>query len=77
MPEKLELTDHTSSVYCVCFSHDDTFIASSSADGSVKIWDLLTGEVRKTFRSTGNQLKLLKFKKKIIIRFFFEPFGFH
>jgi WD40 repeat protein len=37
--EALTLRGHTDSVLCVAFSPDGHYIASSSKDGTVKIWD--------------------------------------
>src|SRR5262249_19955922 len=37
------LTGHAHRVWCVTFSPDDTLIASTSDDGSMRIWERATG----------------------------------
>jgi len=41
-------TGHTSDVYRCCFSPDGQQLASTSQDGSVRIWNVATGELVKT-----------------------------
>ncbi|KAJ7770300.1 WD40-repeat-containing domain protein [Mycena maculata] len=43
--QERKLFGHTRSVTCVAFSPDDTRIGSSSKDGTMKVWDRLTGSV--------------------------------
>lgn len=42
------LTGHTSDVYRCCFSRDGCQLASTSQDGSVRLWNVATGELVKT-----------------------------
>ena len=37
---------HVGPVYTVAFSPDDTYLASGGADGTVRIWDLATGQAQ-------------------------------
>jgi len=39
---------HTSDVYRCCFSHDGEQLATTSQDGSVRLWDVATGKQVKT-----------------------------
>jgi hypothetical protein len=43
---------HKNSVTSVAFSPDGTTLASSSADGSIRLWDLSTGRCLATLLST-------------------------
>ena len=45
------LQGHTSVVWSVCFSPDGQTLTSSSADGTIKLWDVQTGACLKTLRS--------------------------
>lgn len=43
--EKLSILDkHTRAVYCLAFSQDGKILASGSLDGTVRLWDVQTGE---------------------------------
>jgi WD40 repeat protein len=44
--------EHTSGVTSVSFSKDDKYIISGSADKTLKLWNVQTGECLRTF---GNQ----------------------
>jgi WD40 repeat protein len=46
--ERLTLKGHTSDVYRCCFSPDGEQLASTSQDGSVRIWNVATGNQLKT-----------------------------
>lgn len=41
-------TGHTSDVYRCCFSPDGKSLATTSQDGSVRLWDVATGELVRT-----------------------------
>ena len=51
---------HGSHVYSVAYSPDGKQIASSSNDGTVRVWDVSTGE-RRTLRATTNRIDCLVF----------------
>ncbi len=58
----LTLTGHTNAVETVCFSPDSKYVVSGSADGTVKFWDLATGENVKTYpRSFVEFVTAIKF----------------
>ncbi|NES00537.1 MAG: hypothetical protein F6J86_43285, partial [Symploca sp. SIO1B1] len=42
---------HTNGVRTVAFSPNDKMLASGSRDGTIKFWDIQTGECLKTLRS--------------------------
>jgi WD40 repeat protein/serine/threonine protein kinase/class 3 adenylate cyclase len=48
--ELLNLSGHTGSVFDVAFSPDDQRLATKSPDGTVKIWDQVTGKELLTFQ---------------------------
>jgi len=54
------LKGHSSSIWSVAFSHDSTRLASTSYDGTVKIWDASSGECLQTF-SVGKALVNISF----------------
>ena len=55
----LDLRGHTDSANSVCFSPDGLRIASGSSDGTIRIWDALTGdEVMKAFNIASKILSV-------------------
>ena len=47
------LSGHTGRVICLAFSSDGTFLVSGSLDGTIKLWDIQTGGIVKTYAHTG------------------------
>ena len=47
--QKAVLSGHTALVYCVEFSSDGTLLVSGGHDNTVKLWDMQTGGVVRTF----------------------------
>ena len=43
------LCGHTSTIHCLAFSQDGTLLLSGSYDGAVRVWDVQTGGVIRTF----------------------------
>jgi len=43
------LSGHTDSVQCITFSSDGTLLVSAGADKVIKLWDIQTGGVVRTF----------------------------
>ncbi len=52
----LTLKGHSQQVTDVAFNADGTRIASASQDGTVKIWDAVTGQVTHTLKSSASRL---------------------
>ena len=59
--ESTILPDHTRSVYSVAFSPDGTTLASGSEDTTVKLWDLATCRVQRTFRGHAGEVRSVAF----------------
>ncbi|KAJ6439024.1 Vegetative incompatibility protein HET-E-1 [Purpureocillium lavendulum] len=55
------LEGHGDSVNTVAFSSDGLRLASTSDDGTVKIWDATTGHCRETFRGYGDEVHSVAF----------------
>ena len=60
-PEIVVQTGHTSSIDSIAFSLDARYIASGSNDKTVKIWDIETKTVIRTFSGHSNSVDLLAF----------------
>jgi WD40 repeat protein len=48
----LTLSGHTQKVWGVVFNREGTRIATSSSDGTVKIWDAVTGDLQRTLHNS-------------------------
>jgi WD40 repeat protein len=53
--EEIELKGHTQSIRAVAFSPDGQTLATASQDGTVKLWDPVTGQERVTLRHEDRQ----------------------
>jgi WD40 repeat protein len=47
------LRGHTDLIECVRFSRDGVWLASGSADETIRLWDVATGECLSTLRADG------------------------
>ena len=52
---------HTGVVHCLAFSPDGKTLASASVDGSVRIWDVATGELRSVLNDHENIVLAVSF----------------
>jgi WD40 repeat protein len=55
------ITEHSSPVNAVCFSPDDRFAASGSADGRVTVWEIATGRKVSTYKGNLTRIDSLAF----------------
>ena len=49
-PAKLELKGHKASITCLAFHPLYTQVATSSEDGTIKIWEFETGDYERTLK---------------------------
>jgi WD40 repeat protein len=59
--ERLVLEGHAYPVYHIAFSPIENLIATASGDGTVKLWDLASGDVLATLEKSGTSLYSLAF----------------
>jgi WD40 repeat protein len=59
--EALRLTDHSSVVFCVSFSHDGKHIVSTSRDKTARLWDVKTGKSVHTLTGHGDVVRFAAF----------------
>ena len=52
---------HTSGVYAVAFSHDDRTLATGSFDGDIRLWDTVTGVMKKILIGHTEGIRSLAF----------------
>ena len=55
------LKGHSRGVCCVVFSRDETYFASCSLDGTIRLWDALTGDVVSVLDSEGGPVYAIAF----------------
>lgn len=60
-PEKLKLSGHRARVTKVCFHPKFSQLATSSEDGSIKIWDYETGECEQSLREHTGMVNYVSF----------------
>jgi len=60
-PEKLKMTGHRSKVTKVIFHPKFNQVASSSEDGSIKLWDYETGECEQSLREHTGMVNYINF----------------
>lgn len=60
-PEKKRLKGHKARITKICFHPSYTELATSSEDGSIKIWDYETGECGQTLRQHTGMVNYINF----------------
>lgn len=58
------LRGHTDEIQSVAFGHDGLCLASGSADGTVKLWDVTTGQLIKSFEEHTGPVNCVAFGPK-------------
>jgi WD40 repeat protein/serine/threonine protein kinase len=59
--QTLALLSHDSIVFCVVYSPTGQYLASSSRDGAIKVWDAHTGRPLRTFQVEGMSIQSVAF----------------
>jgi WD40 repeat protein len=60
-PEHVALQGHERDVYCVAFSPDGKTLATASKDGTARLWDRATGQVRAILRGHIGEVNSVAF----------------
>ena len=60
-PEKMKLTGHRARVTKVAFHPKFSLLATSSEDGSIKMWDYETGDCEQSLREHTGMVNYLSF----------------
>jgi WD40 repeat protein len=55
------LLDHPGEIHCVAFSSNGKGLVSGSSDGTVRIWDLVTGQRYHTLKGSEGAVRLVAF----------------
>lgn len=62
LPEKYSLAGHRDTVTCVRFHPVYSVVASSSEDGSIRLWDYETGSEEKTLKGHTQNVNYIAFE---------------
>lgn len=61
-PPKYEMKGHKSSITSIAFHPQFTQLATSSEDGSIKIWEFETGDFERTLKGHTSSLTNMKIR---------------